>query len=161
MYIKIRIDMRRSSFLSNECSNLFLSPTSESSWVSKESVRSVRFWIISVALEAQITFRCKKRLMFGPSGFQQYSHEIDVGWALSLFLQPSRTLGKSHCIPGPASPWLHKMTFVASTTPPDYHRIVSPTLSIPSDPRISVPVGLLACQRTVLSLFFLERTLTN
>lgn len=38
MYIKTRIDMRRSSFLSNECSSLFLS--SASRWVSKKSVRS-------------------------------------------------------------------------------------------------------------------------
>ena len=48
------------------------------------------------------------------------------------------------------------LTVTAPTTPPDYHRIVSPTLSIPSDPHISVPVGLLACQRTVLSLFPLD-----
>ena len=45
---------------------------------------------------------------------------------------------------------------IAPTTPPDYHRIVSPTLSIPSDPHISVPVGLLACQRIVLLLFSLR-----
>ncbi|KAH9948348.1 hypothetical protein B0H21DRAFT_733864 [Amylocystis lapponica] len=32
-------------------------------------------------------------------------------------------------------------------TPPTYHRIVSPTLTIPSDPQVSIPVGLLACQR--------------
>lgn len=32
-------------------------------------------------------------------------------------------------------------------TPPTYHRIVSPTLRIPSDPQVSIPVGLLACQR--------------
>ena len=55
---------------------------------------------------------------------------------------------------------LHRMAatalLIAPTTPPDYHRIVSPTLSIPLDPHISVPVGLLACQRTVLSLFSLD-----
>ena len=45
---------------------------------------------------------------------------------------------------------------IAPTTPPDYHRIVSRTLSIPSESHISVPVGLLACQRTVLSLFVLD-----
>ncbi|KAF8165388.1 alanyl-tRNA synthetase domain-containing protein [Crassisporium funariophilum] len=39
---------------------------------------------------------------------------------------------------------------IAPSTPPDYHRIISPTLSIPSDPRVSVPVGLLACQRDPL-----------
>ncbi|KAI0089163.1 Threonyl/alanyl tRNA synthetase [Irpex rosettiformis] len=36
------------------------------------------------------------------------------------------------------------------TTPPDYHRIVSPTLAVPSDPNVSIPVGLLACQRDPL-----------
>ncbi|KAL6309739.1 alanyl-tRNA synthetase domain-containing protein [Sparassis latifolia] len=35
-------------------------------------------------------------------------------------------------------------------TPPTYHRIVSQTLSIPSDPQIPIPVGLLACQRDPL-----------
>ncbi|OCH92210.1 ThrRS/AlaRS common domain-containing protein [Obba rivulosa] len=35
-------------------------------------------------------------------------------------------------------------------TPPTYHRIVSPTLHIPTDPQVSVPVGLLACQRDPL-----------
>lgn len=35
-------------------------------------------------------------------------------------------------------------------TPPDYHRIVSPSLRIPSDPQTSIPVGLLACQRDPL-----------
>ncbi|EGN93085.1 hypothetical protein SERLA73DRAFT_79128 [Serpula lacrymans var. lacrymans S7.3] len=33
------------------------------------------------------------------------------------------------------------------TTPPSYHRIVSPTLTIPTDPQLPIPVGLLACQR--------------
>ncbi|KAK0230890.1 ThrRS/AlaRS common domain-containing protein [Armillaria fumosa] len=33
-------------------------------------------------------------------------------------------------------------------TPPDYHRIISPALHISTDPRLPVPVGLLACQRT-------------
>lgn len=33
------------------------------------------------------------------------------------------------------------------STPPDYHRIVSPTLKLPTDPKTSIPVGLLACQR--------------
>ncbi|EIN10926.1 ThrRS/AlaRS common domain-containing protein [Punctularia strigosozonata HHB-11173 SS5] len=35
-------------------------------------------------------------------------------------------------------------------TPPTYHRIVSPTLTIPDDPATSIPVGLLACQRDPL-----------
>ncbi|GJE84981.1 alanyl-tRNA editing protein [Phanerochaete sordida] len=35
-------------------------------------------------------------------------------------------------------------------TPPDYHRIVSSTLSVPSDPQTTIPVGLLACQRDPL-----------
>ncbi|KZT24377.1 hypothetical protein NEOLEDRAFT_1135194 [Neolentinus lepideus HHB14362 ss-1] len=35
-------------------------------------------------------------------------------------------------------------------TPPDYHRIVSPTLWIPTDTSKPVPVGLLACQRDPL-----------
>ncbi|KAI0053652.1 hypothetical protein FA95DRAFT_1552158 [Auriscalpium vulgare] len=33
------------------------------------------------------------------------------------------------------------------TTPPDYHRIVSPTLRIPADTSVTIPVGLLTCQR--------------
>lgn len=33
-------------------------------------------------------------------------------------------------------------------TPPDYHRIISPSLKVPNDPQTSIPVGLLACQRT-------------
>ncbi|THV08607.1 ThrRS/AlaRS common domain-containing protein [Dendrothele bispora CBS 962.96] len=36
------------------------------------------------------------------------------------------------------------------TTPPDYHRIISPTLQIPSNPQVSIPVGILACQRDPL-----------
>ncbi|KAI0322457.1 hypothetical protein OF83DRAFT_1167514, partial [Amylostereum chailletii] len=52
-------------------------------------------------------------------------------------------------------------------TPPDYHRIISPSLTIPSDPALTIPVGLLACQRdpllrsldsTVVSTLFLKRT---
>ncbi|EMD40847.1 hypothetical protein CERSUDRAFT_111427 [Gelatoporia subvermispora B] len=35
-------------------------------------------------------------------------------------------------------------------TPPTYHRVVSPTLHIPTDPQVPVPVGLLACQRDPL-----------
>ncbi|KDQ64264.1 hypothetical protein JAAARDRAFT_117058 [Jaapia argillacea MUCL 33604] len=35
-------------------------------------------------------------------------------------------------------------------TPPTYHRIISPTLQIPTDPTTSIPVGLLACQRAPL-----------
>ncbi len=34
-------------------------------------------------------------------------------------------------------------------TPPTYHRIVSTTLKVPTDPLQPVPVGLLACQRKV------------
>ncbi|OJT09054.1 hypothetical protein TRAPUB_79 [Trametes pubescens] len=37
-----------------------------------------------------------------------------------------------------------------SVTPPTYHRIVSDTLVIPSDPLQPIPVGLLACQRDPL-----------
>ncbi|KAI0637998.1 alanyl-tRNA synthetase domain-containing protein [Trametes polyzona] len=37
-----------------------------------------------------------------------------------------------------------------SVTPPTYHRIVSDTLIIPSDPLEPIPVGLLACQRDPL-----------
>lgn len=36
------------------------------------------------------------------------------------------------------------------TTPRTYHRIVSPTLRIPTDPLQPIPVGLLACQRDPL-----------
>ncbi|PFH46167.1 hypothetical protein AMATHDRAFT_156090 [Amanita thiersii Skay4041] len=35
-------------------------------------------------------------------------------------------------------------------THPDYFKVISPTLSVPSDPRVSIPVGLLACQRDPL-----------
>ncbi|KAF5369856.1 hypothetical protein D9758_001096 [Tetrapyrgos nigripes] len=35
-------------------------------------------------------------------------------------------------------------------TPPDYLRITSPTFRIPSDPQVSIPVGILACQRDPL-----------
>jgi hypothetical protein len=38
------------------------------------------------------------------------------------------------------------------TTPEGYHRIVSPTLTVPHDTNLSIPVGLLACQRIVFSL---------
>ncbi|THG97418.1 hypothetical protein EW145_g7617, partial [Phellinidium pouzarii] len=34
--------------------------------------------------------------------------------------------------------------------PPDYHRIISPRLSIPTDNALPVPVGVLACQRDPL-----------
>jgi hypothetical protein len=34
-------------------------------------------------------------------------------------------------------------------TPSDYHRIIAPSLCIPSDSSIAIPVGLLACQRTI------------
>ncbi|KAF9006426.1 ThrRS/AlaRS common domain-containing protein [Cyathus striatus] len=47
-----------------------------------------------------------------------------------------------------------------ASTPQDYHRIVSPTLTIPSDPSISIPVGLLACQRDPL-LRSLETTIVS
>ncbi|KAH6914950.1 alanyl-tRNA synthetase domain-containing protein [Coprinopsis sp. MPI-PUGE-AT-0042] len=36
------------------------------------------------------------------------------------------------------------------TTPPDYHRIISERLTIPIGSNVSVPVGLLACQRDPL-----------
>lgn len=35
-----------------------------------------------------------------------------------------------------------------SITPLDYFRIVSPTLKVPSEKSTSIPVGLLACQRS-------------
>ncbi|KZT72524.1 ThrRS/AlaRS common domain-containing protein [Daedalea quercina L-15889] len=35
-------------------------------------------------------------------------------------------------------------------TPPTYHRIVSETLRVPFDEKVSIPVGLLACQRDPL-----------
>ncbi|KAL1741071.1 Threonyl/alanyl tRNA synthetase [Schizophyllum fasciatum] len=37
-----------------------------------------------------------------------------------------------------------------AATPPSYHQIVSPTLRIPDDPAVSIPVGILACQRDPL-----------
>ncbi|KAG9317521.1 ThrRS/AlaRS common domain-containing protein [Chiua virens] len=37
-----------------------------------------------------------------------------------------------------------------SATPSSYHKVISPTLRIPSDPQFSIPVGLLACQRDPL-----------
>jgi misacylated tRNA(Ala) deacylase len=36
---------------------------------------------------------------------------------------------------------------LSPTTPPDYHRIVSETLAIPTNQQQTIPVGLLACQR--------------
>ncbi|SJL01880.1 uncharacterized protein ARMOST_05204 [Armillaria ostoyae] len=47
-----------------------------------------------------------------------------------------------------------------STTPPNYHRIISPALHISTDPRLPVPVGLLACQRDPL-LRQIETTVVN
>lgn len=38
----------------------------------------------------------------------------------------------------------------STSTPPSYHRIVSPTLHLPTDPQRPIPVGLLACQRDPL-----------
>ena len=40
------------------------------------------------------------------------------------------------------------------TTPASYHRIISPTLRIPTDISKPIPVGLLACQRASLSPSF-------
>ncbi|KAI0307089.1 hypothetical protein B0F90DRAFT_1622851 [Multifurca ochricompacta] len=45
-------------------------------------------------------------------------------------------------------------------TPSDYHRILSSTLSIPSDSSTTIPVGLLACQRDPL-LRSLETTIVS
>ncbi|TRM58787.1 hypothetical protein BD626DRAFT_409969 [Schizophyllum amplum] len=39
---------------------------------------------------------------------------------------------------------------LSPSTPPSYHRIVSPTLQIPADTNVSIPVGILACQRDPL-----------
>ncbi|KAF5388254.1 hypothetical protein D9615_000369 [Tricholomella constricta] len=36
------------------------------------------------------------------------------------------------------------------STPSDYHRIISPTLKVSNDPKIPIPVGILACQRDPL-----------
>jgi len=33
----------------------------------------------------------------------------------------------------------------------NYHTIISPTLHVSKDPKIPIPVGILACQRTVAS----------
>ncbi|KAH9483046.1 Alanyl-tRNA editing protein Aarsd1 [Psilocybe cubensis] len=49
---------------------------------------------------------------------------------------------------------------LSPTTPSDYFRIISPTLSVPTDPQISTPVGLLACQRDPL-LRTLETTVVT
>jgi len=38
------------------------------------------------------------------------------------------------------------------TTPSDYHRIISPQLVLPTDPNVSIPVGLIACQRKSTSV---------
>ncbi|KZT13067.1 alanyl-tRNA synthetase domain-containing protein [Laetiporus sulphureus 93-53] len=42
------------------------------------------------------------------------------------------------------------VSLLPSVTPPTYHRIVSPTLHIPTDTSRPIPVGLLACQRDPL-----------
>ncbi|KAG7097007.1 hypothetical protein E1B28_004401 [Marasmius oreades] len=47
-----------------------------------------------------------------------------------------------------------------SATPQDYFRIVSPTLIIPRDPKVSIPVGILACQRDPL-LRSIETTIVS
>ena len=39
------------------------------------------------------------------------------------------------------------MVLSSATTPGDYHRIISPTLTIPTDVTKPIPVGLLSCQR--------------
>ena len=39
------------------------------------------------------------------------------------------------------------MALSPATTPGDYHRIVSPTLIVPTDVTQPIPVGLLSCQR--------------
>ncbi|KAF5363640.1 hypothetical protein D9756_000669 [Leucocoprinus leucothites] len=39
---------------------------------------------------------------------------------------------------------------VLTQTPSDYHRIVSPTLKVPDISNVSIPVGILACQRDPL-----------
>ncbi|RDB22565.1 putative alanyl-tRNA editing protein alaX [Hypsizygus marmoreus] len=39
---------------------------------------------------------------------------------------------------------------LAPSTPPDYHRITSPTLRISDDHKVPIPVGILACQRDPL-----------
>ncbi|KAH8106013.1 hypothetical protein BXZ70DRAFT_886899 [Cristinia sonorae] len=39
---------------------------------------------------------------------------------------------------------------LSPTTPTSYHRIISPTLRIPTDTQLPIPVGLLACQRDPL-----------
>ncbi|KAG7449316.1 ThrRS/AlaRS common domain-containing protein [Guyanagaster necrorhizus] len=46
------------------------------------------------------------------------------------------------------------------TIPPEYHRIISPALRVSTDPRVPVPVGLLACQRDPL-LREIETTVVN
>ncbi|KAG1753985.1 ThrRS/AlaRS common domain-containing protein [Suillus paluster] len=47
-----------------------------------------------------------------------------------------------------------------TVTPPSYHRIVSPTLKIPTETQRPIPVGLLACQRDPL-LRELETTIIS
>ncbi|KAK2466177.1 hypothetical protein APHAL10511_001819 [Amanita phalloides] len=47
-----------------------------------------------------------------------------------------------------------------SVTPSDYFQVVSSTLSIPDDPQVAIPVGLLACQRDPL-LKELETTVVS
>ncbi|KAF9462597.1 ThrRS/AlaRS common domain-containing protein [Collybia nuda] len=42
------------------------------------------------------------------------------------------------------------VALLPSVTPSDYHRIKSPTLRIPTNPQVSIPVGILACQRDPL-----------
>ncbi|KAI0036736.1 ThrRS/AlaRS common domain-containing protein [Vararia minispora EC-137] len=41
--------------------------------------------------------------------------------------------------------------YLPSVTPSDYHRIVSPKLQVPSNPRVTIPVGILTCQRDPLA----------
>ena len=41
--------------------------------------------------------------------------------------------------------------YLPPSTPADYHRIVSKTLTIPTEPDVTIPVGILACQRVSCS----------
>lgn len=48
----------------------------------------------------------------------------------------------------------------AATHPDDYFHVISPTLSIPSDRQVAIPVGLLACQRDEILLIELSCLVT-
>jgi hypothetical protein len=67
---------------------------------------------------------------------KEHGHEWPYGdgrWLFNIHVQLSRCMAAASALVLPMTS--------------DYHRIISPSLRIPSDSSIAIPVGLLACQR--------------